>query len=66
MQEGTIASLTDKGYGFIKSGDGSKDLFFHSKELVGVEFDSLKAGDRVKFEVGEGPKGPHATQVTKV
>lgn len=62
MQEGTIANLTDRGFGFIKI-EGGKDLFFHSKELIDVSFDSLKVGDKVQFEVGEGPKGPNATRV---
>ncbi len=66
MQEGTIASLTDRGFGFIKIEGAAKDLFFHSKELIDVTFDSLKVGDKVSFEVGEGPKGPNATQVRKI
>ena len=66
MKEGIIAGLTDKGFGFIRVEGMEKDLFFHSKELVNVEFDSLSQGDRVEFEVGDGPKGPHATNVKKI
>jgi cold shock protein len=66
MQQGTIAGLTDKGFGFIKIEGAAKDLFFHSNELIDVQFDSLQVGDAVTFEVGEGPKGPNATQVRKV
>ena len=66
MQEGTIARLTDKGFGFIKCEGQEKDLFFHSNELVGVTFDELREGDKVTFEVGESPKGPNATKVSKV
>lgn len=66
MQEGTIASLTDKGFGFIKVDGMGKDLFFHSNELVDVTFDELREGDTVRFEVGQSPKGPNATHVTKV
>ncbi len=66
MQEGTIAGLTDKGFGFIKIEGAAKDLFFHSNELIDVQFDSLQVGDKVTFEVGEGPKGPNATSVRKV
>ena len=66
MQEGTIARLTDKGFGFIAREGEDKDLFFHSNELVGVSFSDLKEGDKVKFEVGESPKGPNATQVSLV
>ena len=65
MQTGTIASVTDKGFGFIKVDGQEKDLFFHSTELVGVSFDSLREGDKVTFEVGEGPKGPNATKVSR-
>jgi len=63
MNEGTIARLTDRGFGFIAREGEEKDLFFHSNELQGVNFDDLKEGDKVKFEVGEGPKGPNATNV---
>ena len=66
MQTGTIARLTDKGFGFIKREGQEKDLFFHSNELVGVTFDELREGDKVTFEVGESPKGPNATKVSKV
>lgn len=66
MQEGTIAGLTDKGFGFIKIEGAAKDLFFHSNELIDVQFDTLNVGDKVTFEVGEGPKGPNATSVRKV
>ena len=66
MQTGTISRLTDKGFGFIKIEGAQKDLFFHSNELVGVTFDSLREGDKVQFEVGESPKGPNAVKVSKV
>lgn len=66
MQEGTIARLTDKGFGFIKREGKEKDLFFHSNELVGITFGELREGDTVTFEVGESPKGPNAIKVSKV
>lgn len=66
MQEGTIARLTDKGFGFIKVAGMEKDLFFHSKDVVDVNFDDLREGDQVRFEIGESPKGPNATRVTKI
>lgn len=65
MQEGTIARLTDRGFGFIKRDGQEKDLFFHSKELVGVTFDELREGDKVTFEVTDSPKGPNAVKVSK-
>jgi len=66
MEKGTIARVMDKGYGFIKREGEDKDLFFHSKELRNADFDSLKEGDQVEFEVTEGPKGPQASNVSKI
>ena len=66
MKEGTIARLTDRGFGFISIEGEEKDLFFHSSELQGVEFNDLNEGDKVTFEVGEGEKGPNATNVSRV
>lgn len=66
MQTGTIARLTDKGFGFIKREGQEKDLFFHSNELVGVSFDALREGDKVSFEVAQSPKGPNAVKVSKI
>jgi cold shock protein len=66
MQEGTIARLTDKGFGFISIDGQEKDLFFHMNELQNIQFDQLREGDKVSFEVGEGPKGPNALKVSKI
>ncbi len=63
---GTIKTLTDKGFGFIAREGESKDLFFHSKSLVGVSYDELKVGDTVTFEVVDGEKGPAAVNVSRV
>lgn len=65
MQTGTIARLTDKGFGFISIEGQEKDLFFHSNELQGVSFDELREGDKLTFEVAQGPKGPSATKVSR-
>jgi cold shock protein len=56
-----------KGYGFI-SHEGGKDLFVHFSEIqdAGNGYRSLNEGDQVEFTIGESPKGPQATQVTKV
>ncbi len=65
--QGSIKKLiTDKGFGFITPDDGGKDLFFHSNEVKGVTFQELKEGDKVSFDVSESPKGPNATNVTRV
>jgi CspA family cold shock protein len=65
MAEGTIKKLTDKGFGFIKVGDG-KDLFFHSNSVQGGSFDDLQEGQKVSFTEGKGPKGPCAENVKAV
>ncbi len=65
MMTGTIKTLTEKGFGFIAREGEAKDLFFHSKELVGVTFDELKVGDTLTFTVVETDKGPAATQVSR-
>tara|TARA_Y100001970_G_scaffold262661_1_gene347176 strand:- start:1661 stop:1864 length:204 start_codon:yes stop_codon:yes gene_type:complete len=66
MQTGKIAKLTDKHYGFITQDGESKNVFFHSNELVDVRFDDLNEGDSVTFNVTEGPKGLNATNVKRV
>ena len=66
MQTGTIARLTDKGFGFSKIEGRKKDLFFHSNELVNVRFDELREGDKVTFEEADSPKGPNAVKVSRV
>ena len=66
MSEGTIARVTDKGFGFITVEGREKDVFFHSNELVNTSFDALREGDKVTFEIAESPKGPNATKVNKV
>jgi len=62
MAEGTIKRLTDKGFGFIDAGGGN-DLFFHMSACDGCRFDELQEGQRVSFDVGQGPKGPRAENV---
>jgi CspA family cold shock protein len=54
---------TSKGYGFIAPDDGGEDLFVHYSEIKTEGFASLEEGQRVEFEVGQGKKGPCATNV---
>lgn len=63
---GVIKKLTDKGYGFIASEEMGKDLFFHSKSLVGVAYEDLREGDKVSFESEQSPKGLNAINVKRV
>jgi len=65
MQKGTIARLTDRGFGFITRAGEEKDLFFHSNELKDVQFNELSEGDELTFEVAEGPKGLNAVNITR-
>ncbi|MFZ5787079.1 MAG: cold-shock protein [Acidobacteriota bacterium] len=62
MAEGTIKTLTDKGFGFIDTGDGN-DIFFHRSAVEGCTYDELREGQRVSFTPSQGPKGPRAEKV---
>ena len=62
MAEGTIKRLTDRGFGFIETGNDN-DIFFHSSNLDGVSYDDLQEGQRVSYTEGRGPKGPRAENV---
>ena len=61
---GTIRRLTDRHYGFIETQD-RRDLFFHASALQDTDFDDLREGQRVEFEVERDPrgKGDRATNV---
>jgi len=56
MSKGTIRRRIDGSYGFIKT-EQNEDLFFHRNDLEGVEFNSLKEGQEVEFEKGQGRDG---------
>ena len=61
--QGTIKRVVrDRGFGFIRSSDG-QEVFFHRSSLQQMNFDSLKQGDTVEFEVERGEKGSRATNV---
>ena len=67
MSTGTVKWFnSNKGYGFIKPDDGSADLFVHHSEIKSAGYASLDEGQKVEFEVGEGKKGPCATNVKPV
>ncbi len=67
METGKISRLIgDRGFGFISREGEEKDIFFHSSELDGVQFNELKEGDEVQFELAEGPKGLNAVKVSRV
>jgi CspA family cold shock protein len=68
VAEGTIKTITDRGFGFIRPQDGGDDVFFHRSALVGVAFEQLRQGDRVSFTSEADPrgKGPRAADVQLV
>ncbi|MBY8966667.1 cold-shock protein [Algiphilus sp.] len=64
MSTGTVKWFNDaKGYGFITPEGGGQDLFAHYKEIQGSGFRTLKEGQKVEFEIREGPKGLQAAQI---
>lgn len=64
MATGTVKWFNDsKGFGFIAPSDGSADVFVHFSEIVGDGFRTLVEGQKVSFEVEDGPKGPQAKGV---
>jgi CspA family cold shock protein len=62
--QGTIKRvIRDRGFGFIRAADGL-EVFFHRTSLQQLNFDSLREGERVEFEMERGEKGPRATSVS--
>jgi len=67
MTQGTVKWFNDaKGFGFISLEDGSSDVFVHHTAISGEGFKTLTEGQRVEFEVVQGPKGPAAEKVQTV
>lgn len=63
MANGTVKTVTDKGFGFISTG-AEKDVFYHESVLEGdLATRKLRVGDKVTFEVQETPKGLSATNI---
>ena len=54
----------DKGFGFITPAEGGEDLFVHFSAIQTSGYKSLDEGQKVSFNVGQGQKGPQATEVT--
>lgn len=66
MLKGTVKWFNEsKGFGFIEQEEG-KDVFVHYSAINGTGFKTLNEGDKVQFEIVDGPKGPAAANVTKL
>ena len=66
MATGQIKKIIfDRGYGFVKGDDGN-EVFFHRTETTEIEFDSLREGEQVEYEVADNGKGPRARNLKRV
>ncbi|WP_436494565.1 cold-shock protein [Actinokineospora sp. HUAS TT18] len=67
MAQGTVKWFnSEKGFGFIAPDDGSSDVFVHYSEIQSNGFRTLEENQKVRYEVGQGAKGPQATGVTVI
>lgn len=66
MAEGTVKWFNEKkGYGFISTDEG-QDVFVHYSSVAGSGFRTLYEGQRVRFDMEQGDKGPQAVQVETI
>jgi len=67
MATGTVKWFNaTKGYGFITPNDGGDDVFAHFSAIEMDGYKTLKEGQRVEYEVQQGPKGPQASHIRAV
>lgn len=66
MTKGTVKWFNNaKGYGFVKPEDRDEDVFVHFSSIDMDGYKTLREGQRVQFEISQGPKGLHAAQVQR-
>ena len=67
MPKGIVKWFSNqKGYGFITPDGGGKDVFVHHSAITGEGYKTLDEGQKVEFEVTQGPKGEQAANVHKL
>ncbi len=55
-----------KGYGFVTPDEGDQDVFVHFSAITMDGYKTLKEGQKVQFDISEGPKGLHASNLQAV
>lgn len=67
MAQGSVKWFNaEKGYGFIAQDGGGSDVFVHYSAIDVSGYKTLEEGQRVEFEITQGPKGPQAESVRPV
>lgn len=67
MPAGTVKWFkAERGFGFIEQDDDGPDVFAHFSSISTEGFRALQEGQRVEFDIAQGPKGPHAENIRPV
>ena len=67
MAQGTVKWFNaEKGFGFIEQDGGGADVFVHYSAITTSGYRSLDEGQRVEFDITQGPEGPQAENVSAI